>query len=77
VIHTGDISHLSKPSEFNTVDQILKSIKTSQIFCVPGEHDGFGENFTSSDTEKEQMASVGTVSIKMAFTSSGWLTCLT
>src|SRR6516164_8250096 len=44
VIHTGDISHLSKPSEFDNVDQILKSIKTSQIFYVPGEHDGLGDN---------------------------------
>jgi Icc protein len=44
VIHTGDISHLSKPSEFDTVDQILKSMKTSQIFFIPGEHDGLGDN---------------------------------
>ncbi|EEF57500.1 metallophosphoesterase [Pedosphaera parvula Ellin514] len=39
IIHTGDLSHLSKPSEFDTVDQVLKSAKTSQIFYVPGEHD--------------------------------------
>ena len=44
VIHTGDISHLSKPSEFDTVDQILKSMKTGQIFYVPGEHDGLGDS---------------------------------
>jgi len=44
VIHTGDISHLSKPSEFDTVDQILKSTKTNQIFYVPGEHDGLADN---------------------------------
>jgi plastocyanin len=45
VIHTGDISHLSKASEFDTVDQILKSIKaTSQIYYIPGEHDGLGDN---------------------------------
>src|SRR5436305_9762336 len=25
LLHTGDISHLSKPEEFDTVDQILKS----------------------------------------------------
>src|SRR5215813_10035947 len=25
MLHTGDISHLSKPEEFDTVDQILKS----------------------------------------------------
>jgi 3',5'-cyclic AMP phosphodiesterase CpdA len=39
VIHTGDLSHLSKPSEFDTLDQVLKSVKTGQIFYVPGEHD--------------------------------------
>ena len=39
IIHTGDLSHLSKPTEFDTVDQVLKGAKTSQIFYVPGEHD--------------------------------------
>lgn len=38
ILHTGDISHLSKPSEFDTVDQILSSLNT-EIFFVPGEHD--------------------------------------
>jgi 3',5'-cyclic AMP phosphodiesterase CpdA len=44
LIHTGDISHLSKPEEFDTVQQILKSAKTSQIFYVPGEHDVLGDD---------------------------------
>ena len=44
LIHTGDISHLSKPEEFDTVRQILKSAKTSQIFYVPGEHDVLGDD---------------------------------
>ena len=39
VIHTGDLSHLSKPSEFDTLDQVLTRVKTGQIFYVPGEHD--------------------------------------
>jgi Icc protein len=39
ILHTGDISHLSKPSEFDTVDQILKSAPTNDVFFVPGEHD--------------------------------------
>jgi len=34
-----DISHLSKPEEFDTVDQILKSAKPQDVFYVPGEHD--------------------------------------
>jgi 3',5'-cyclic-AMP phosphodiesterase len=39
VLHTGDLSHLSKPSEFDTLDQRLKSMRTDKIFYVPGEHD--------------------------------------
>ncbi|MBV8890899.1 MAG: metallophosphoesterase [Acidobacteria bacterium] len=38
ILHTGDISHLSSPDEFDTVDQILTATHTP-IFFVPGEHD--------------------------------------
>ncbi len=39
LLHTGDISHLSKPEEFDTVDQILKGATPKDVFFVPGEHD--------------------------------------
>ena len=39
ILHTGDISHLSKSEEFDTVDQILKSASAKDVFYVPGEHD--------------------------------------
>ena len=39
MLHTGDISHLSKSGEFDTVDQLLKAASTKDIFFVPGEHD--------------------------------------
>jgi 3',5'-cyclic-AMP phosphodiesterase len=39
MLHTGDISHLSKPEEFDTLDQILKSARSKDVFFVPGEHD--------------------------------------
>jgi 3',5'-cyclic-AMP phosphodiesterase len=39
MLHTGDISHLSKPAEFDTVDQILKTASAKDVFFVPGEHD--------------------------------------
>lgn len=39
LLHTGDLSHLSKPSEFDTLDQILRSANSKQSFFVPGEHD--------------------------------------
>jgi 3',5'-cyclic AMP phosphodiesterase CpdA len=41
VLHTGDLTHLSKPAEFDTVAQVMKSINTPQSFYVPGEHDYF------------------------------------
>lgn len=44
ILHTGDLSHLSKPEEFDTVDQALKSAKTSKVFYTPGEHDVFSDN---------------------------------
>jgi len=39
VLHTGDLTHLAQPDEFDTLDQSLKSVKTEKIFFVPGEHD--------------------------------------
>lgn len=39
VLHTGDLTHLAKPVEFDAVDQLLKEVKTGKIFYVPGEHD--------------------------------------
>lgn len=44
VLHTGDLTHLSKPSEFDTLQQTLKSVKTDEIFFVPGEHDFLDDN---------------------------------
>ena len=44
VLHTGDVSQLSKPSEFDTADQVIKGIKTERVFYVPGEHDVLSDN---------------------------------
>ena len=44
VLHTGDLTHLSKDSEFDTLEQTLKAIKTDRIFYVPGEHDVINDN---------------------------------
>ncbi|HLW68568.1 MAG TPA: metallophosphoesterase [Gemmataceae bacterium] len=38
VLHTGDLTHLAKPEEFDTVAQVLKGLK-AQVLYVPGEHD--------------------------------------
>jgi 3',5'-cyclic AMP phosphodiesterase CpdA len=44
ILHTGDLTHLATADEFDTLDQLLKSVKTQQIFYVPGEHDVTGDN---------------------------------
>ena len=43
LLHTGDISHLARPEEFDTVDQILKGAVAKEVFFVPGEHDVIGD----------------------------------
>jgi Icc protein len=44
LLHTGDLSHLSKAEEFDTLDQVLKSARTDREFYVPGEHDVLNDN---------------------------------
>jgi 3',5'-cyclic AMP phosphodiesterase CpdA len=39
LIHTGDLTHLSKPEEFDTLQQVLTGANVGQVFYVPGEHD--------------------------------------
>jgi 3',5'-cyclic AMP phosphodiesterase CpdA len=43
VVHTGDVSQLSKPEEFDTAAQIIQGVGRPVHF-VPGEHDVIGDN---------------------------------
>lgn len=38
LIHTGDITHLSKPQQFDTANQLLTTTRLA-TYTVPGEHD--------------------------------------
>jgi 3',5'-cyclic AMP phosphodiesterase CpdA len=38
VLHTGDVTHLSRAAEFDTANQILSQLK-GELHVVPGEHD--------------------------------------
>ncbi len=42
MVHTGDITHLSKDEEFDQADQIIKEAGLP-VFYVPGEHDVIDE----------------------------------
>jgi 3',5'-cyclic AMP phosphodiesterase CpdA len=39
VIHTGDITHLSKASEFDTAAQLMSQLNVTELHTTPGEHD--------------------------------------
>ena len=39
ILHTGDITQLSKPTEFDTAQQLLSSLRPTELHTVPGEHD--------------------------------------
>ncbi|MFM0194592.1 metallophosphoesterase [Paraburkholderia strydomiana] len=38
-IHTGDITHLSKPEEFDLAAQLMSGLSITELHTVPGEHD--------------------------------------
>jgi Icc protein len=61
ILHTGDLSHLAKPTEFDTLDQMLRGLRQKQAFFVPGEHDLIG------DDGKQYMDRFG-----QAATGKGW-----
>ena len=61
LLHTGDISHLSKPEEFDAVGQILKGATAKDVFYVPGEHD------VLNDDGKEYLERFG-----KGATGAGW-----
>ena len=43
VIHTGDITHLAKPAQFDTAAQLLSTMRVGELHTVPGEHDVSGD----------------------------------
>src|SRR5580704_8615289 len=53
MIHTGDLTHLAKPAEFDTLGQLLLSAKTKEVHYVPGEHDN------ATDDGKEYLSRFG------------------
>ena len=44
VMHTGDLTHLSTPAQFDQVRQMLTDVRTERVFTVPGEHDSVGDS---------------------------------
>jgi hypothetical protein len=51
MIHTGDITHLSRPEEFDNADQVITTAKLD-TFYVPGEHDVIDEGLGKAYLER-------------------------
>jgi Calcineurin-like phosphoesterase len=51
MIHTGDITHLSKPEQFDDADQVIRKAKLD-TFYVPGEHDIIDEGLGKAYLER-------------------------
>src|SRR4030088_2049830 len=58
IIHTGDITHLSKPSEFDDADKVFAETG-AQIHFVPGEHDIIDEERGKAYLERYGKGSKG------------------
>jgi len=46
VVHTGDVSHLSKPEEVGHAQALLQEMRGDRVHTVPGEHDTIDEGTT-------------------------------
>jgi Icc protein len=46
VVHTGDVSHLSKPEEFAKAREVLQEIHVDRVHTIPGEHDAIDDGVT-------------------------------
>ena len=43
MVHTGDVSHLSKPEEFGQAREVLQELHVARVHTIPGEHDAIDE----------------------------------
>jgi 3',5'-cyclic AMP phosphodiesterase CpdA len=44
MLHTGDLTHLARADEFDTVSQVMQGARGGELYCVPGEHDVFTDD---------------------------------
>jgi 3',5'-cyclic AMP phosphodiesterase CpdA len=63
VLHTGDITHLSKAAEFDAAAELLKGLRASELHTVPGEHD------VADATVSEYFARFGAASVNRGYYS--------
>ncbi|HLQ12409.1 MAG TPA: metallophosphoesterase [Steroidobacteraceae bacterium] len=63
IVHTGDITHLSKAAEFDLAQQLLSGLRATELHTVPGEHD------TADATVSEYFSRFGQASANRGYYS--------
>ncbi len=58
VVHTGDVTHLAKPAQFDAAKQVLSTLK-APLIVLPGEHDVIGSPQTFMNAFPRQDAPNG------------------
>ena len=43
VVHTGDVSHLSRPEQFRLARDLFQELRVDRVHVVPGEHDALDD----------------------------------
>jgi 3',5'-cyclic AMP phosphodiesterase CpdA len=43
VMHTGDLTHLATPGQFDQVKQMMSTLRAGHVLTVPGEHDSIDD----------------------------------
>ncbi len=59
LVHTGDVSHLSKPAEFDAAQQLLGERNVGPVHFIPGEHDVLDDTPGASFRERFAKGSQG------------------
>ena len=73
ILHTGDISHLSKDQEFDDADQIIGEAGVP-VFHIPGEHDMLDEGGGGRARDGELEQGISPWRVETAQEASGWST---
>jgi 3',5'-cyclic AMP phosphodiesterase CpdA len=63
IIHTGDITHLSKAEEFDLAQQMFSRLRATELHTTPGEHD------TADPTVTEYFSRFGKASLNRGYYS--------
>ena len=64
VVHTGDVSHLSKPEEFGQARELLQELRVDRVHAIPGEHDTIDDGVTGCQVFRSRQKRQGLLQLR-------------